>query len=106
MAYRHGVHASEVPTSILPPVTAAAGLPVVFGTAPVNLTADPAAAVNRPMLAYNYAEAVQAAGFQPATAQGLFEFTLSEFIKSHFALFAVAPVVLVNVLDPAVHRKA
>jgi len=106
MAYRHGVHASEVPTSILPPVTAAAGLPVVFGTAPVNLTADPAAAVNRPMLAYNYAEAVQAVGFQPANAQGLFEFTLSEFIKSHFALFAVAPVVLVNVLDPAVHRKA
>lgn len=106
MAYRHGVYVSEVPTSILPPVTAAAGLPVVFGTAPVNLTADPAANVNKPVLAFSYAEAVQALGLQPANAQGLFDFTLSEFIKSHFALFAVAPVVLVNVLDPATHRAS
>ena len=37
MSYRHGVYVSEVPTSILPPVRTEAGLPVVFGTAPVNL---------------------------------------------------------------------
>ena len=33
MAYRHGVFIDEVPTSILPPVRVASGLPVVFGAA-------------------------------------------------------------------------
>lgn len=105
MAYRHGVYVSEVPTSILPPVNVSAGLPVVFGSAPVNLTEDPAAYVNKPVLVYNYSEAVRAMGFVPANkTTGLFDFTLCEFIKSHFALFAVAPVVLINVLDPTVHK--
>ncbi|MBE0470512.1 MAG: phage tail sheath family protein [Methyloprofundus sp.] len=101
MAYKHGVYVSEVPTSILPPVNVSAGLPVVFGTAPVNLTADPAANVNKPVLAYTYAEAVAAMGFIND-----FDYTLCEFMKSHFALFAVAPVVLINVLDPATHKAS
>lgn len=104
MSYRHGVYISEVPTSILPPARVNAGLPVVFGTAPVNLTDNPAANVNKPILASTYAEAVAAFGYQQPGTDGLFDYTLSEFISSHFALFAVAPVVLVNVLDPAVHK--
>lgn len=103
MAYRHGVYISEVPTSILPPVRTEAGLPVVFGTAPVHLTDNPAANVNKPILCNTYAEAVAAFGYVPASG-GQFEYTLSEFLSSHFALFATAPVVLVNVLDPAVHK--
>lgn len=104
MAYRHGVHISEVPTSILPPVESTAGLPVVFGTAPVHLTEDPTANVNKPVMCYSYAEAVEAFGFVPADeTTGQFEFTLSEFMRSHFALFASAPVVLVNVLDSTEH---
>lgn len=105
MSYRHGVYISEVPTSILPPTRVSAGLPVVFGTAPVHLTDNPAANVNKPVLAYTYAEAVAALGFVPHDATtGLFNYTLSEFFSSHFALFAAAPVVVVNVLDPAVHK--
>lgn len=100
MAYRHGVYVSEVPTSILPPVNVSAGLPVVFGTAPVNMTEDPAANVNKPVLAYSYDEAVAALGFSKDFAS----FTLCEFMYSHFALFARAPVVFVNVLDPASHN--
>lgn len=104
MAYRHGVYISEVPTSILPPVLAEASLPVVFGTAPVHMVDNPADVVNRPVLCYSYAEAVQNLGFVPANpATGEFDFTLCEFLRSHFALFAAAPVVLVNVLDPAEH---
>ena len=104
MAYRHGVFASEVPTSVLPPVRVSAGLPVVFGTAPVHLTEDPAATVNKPMLMYSYAEAVDKLGFVPADSNtGNFNFTLSEVMSSIFALFNVAPVVFVNVLDPATH---
>lgn len=99
MAYRHGVYISEVPTSIVPPVDTETGLPVVFGTAPINLASDPAS-VNTPTLCYTYAEAVAAFGYSDDWKN----YTLCEFLKSHFALFAVSPVVLVNVLDPATHK--
>lgn len=105
MAYRHGVYVSEVPTSILPPVNVSAGLPVVFGTAPLHLSESKP--VNTPVLCYSYAEAVENFGFVPADpVTGIFEYTLCEAIKSHFALFAVAPIVLVNVLDPATHKAS
>lgn len=101
MSYRHGVYVSEVPTSIVPPVSTSAGLPVVFGIAPVHLAAEPAE-VNKPVLCYTYSEAVRQFGYH----EDWEKYTLCEFIKSHFALFNVAPVVFVNVLDPAVHKKA
>ncbi|MDR7865162.1 MAG: phage tail sheath family protein [Sporomusaceae bacterium] len=101
MAYKHGVYASEIPTSILPPVRTSAGLPVVFGTAPVNLATAPAA-VNTPVLCYTYAEAVAALGYSDDWAN----YTLCEFMNSHFSLFGVAPVVFVNVLDSATHKTA
>lgn len=100
MAYRHGVYISEVPTSIIPPVRTTAGLPFVIGTAPINL-ADPAN-VNKPVLCYTYQEAVEAFGYSDDWAN----YTLCEFIYSHFALFNVSPVVLVNVLDPATHKTS
>ncbi len=99
MSYKHGIYISEVPTSLVPPVQASAGLPVVFGTAPLHLAQHPEN-VNKPVLCYTYAEAVQAFGYSPDWKH----YTLCEFLKSHFALFAVAPVVLVNVLDPAAHQ--
>jgi phage tail sheath protein FI len=101
MPYRHGVYASEVPTSILPPVRTSAGLPVVFGTAPVNRATAPVA-VNTPKLCYTYAEAVAALGYSTDWDN----YTLCEFMNSHFSLFNVAPVVFVNVLDPATHKTA
>lgn len=99
MTYKHGVGISEIPTSIVPPAHTSAGLPVVFGTAPVNLVRDPAPA-NKPILCYSYQEAVEAFGYSANWES----YTLCEFIYSHFALFNVAPVVLVNVLDPTVHK--
>ncbi|MGN1149405.1 MAG: phage tail sheath family protein [Sutterella sp.] len=109
MAYNHGVSFSEVPTSILPPASVTAGIPFIVGTAPVGMT--DAANVNKPVLCYSYAEAVAAFGFVPAKedeASGLknFEYSISEFIQSQFALFGVAPVIIVNVLDPAKHKTA
>lgn len=107
MAYKHGVSVSEVPTSVLPPVEVAAGIPFIVGTAPVNMT-DPTN-VNKPVLCYSYDEAVAAFGYVPPKEDadsGLkkFEYTISEFIQSQFALFGVSPVVIVNVLDPAKHK--
>ena len=99
MPYKHGVYVSEVPTSVTPPVRVAAGLPVVVGTAPINLAATQDY-VNKPLLAYTYAEAVKALGYSADWES----YTLCEFMKSHFALFSVAPVVFINVLDPAAHK--
>lgn len=109
MAYKHGVYVSEVPTSILPPVESAAGIPFIVGTAPVNMTDHKN--VNKPVLCYSYDEAVAAFGYVPPkeeAASGLkkFDYTISEFINSQFALFGVAPVIIVNVLDPTKHKKA
>lgn len=101
MAYKHGIYMSEVPTSIVPPVQSSAGLPIVFGTAPIHLALN-AAPVNKPVLCYSYDEAVAAFGY----SEDWEKYTLCEFIYSQFALFNVAPVVLVNVLDPAVHKTA
>lgn len=100
MAYRHGVYVSEIPTAITPAVTAGS-VPVVFGTAPVNLSTRATMPVNEPVLCFSYAEAVAAFGYSED-----WSFTLSEFIYSQFALFGVGPVVLVNVLDPATHKTA
>lgn len=105
MAYKHGVYVSEMPTSVLPPTSVSAGLPFVVGTAPVNMADE--TNVNKPVLCASYEEAVAAFGYVPPTAAGALrkhEFTLSEFIRSHFGLFGVGPCVLVNVLDPAEHK--
>jgi phage tail sheath protein FI len=102
LAFQHGVYKSEVPTSLVPPVRTEAGLPVIVGTAPIHLGSDPEALqnVNKPQLVYDYAEAVALFGF----SRDWEKYTLCEFIYSQFALFAVSPCILINVLDPAIHR--
>lgn len=106
MSYKHGVKVSEVPTSLLPPVESSAGIPVIVGTAPVNM-AD-VENVNKPVLCHTYDDAVKAFGYVPAkeTASGLkkFEYSISEFIQSQFGLFGVKPVIIINVLDPKTHK--
>lgn len=67
MAYKHGVYTSEVATSLVAPIEGTAGLMVVVGTAPVNMLADPAGAVNKPLLVHSYKEAVEAVGYVPTS---------------------------------------
>lgn len=110
MAFRHRISTSEVPTALLSPITGMAGLTVAFGTSPINM--GNITNVNEPILAYTYAEAVQKMGFVPARRVGgtdekpvkIFDYTLSEVIDSHFSKFNVAPLILVNVLNPATHK--
>lgn len=101
MAYKHGVYTSETPTSIVPPVNTTGGLPVVIGTAPVHLATDRVAA-NKPVLCYTYAEAVAQFGY----SEDKKAYTLCEAVKCMFSLYNRAPMVLINVLDPAVHKTA
>lgn len=102
MAYFHGARAMEVPTSVLAAVSTTAGLPVVFGTAPVHLAKEPAKYVNKPVICYNWDEAVTAIGYSADWSK----YTLSEVMYSEFKLYAVKPIVFINVLDPAKHKKS
>ena len=96
MAYKHGVYTQEVATSLVPMTQTDSGLIVAVGTAPTHLASDPAKA-NVPKLCYNYKEAVEAMGYSGDWEK----YSLCEVIYTHFALFNMAPVVLINVLDAA-----
>jgi len=101
MTYRHGVFVNEVPAAVPPPVRLSA-MPVVFGTAPVNLSKRSTAPINEPVLCNSYGEAIAAFGF----SNDFSSYTLSEFIYSQFVLYGLGPVVLINVLDPATHKSS
>lgn len=102
MVYSHGIYVSEQETSLTAPVHGTAGLQVVFGTAPCNLADDPAAAVNQPKICYSFAEAKAAVGY----CDDFKNYTLCQAIDASFRVFNTAPIILVNVLDPAKHKTA
>ena len=101
MPYQHGARALEKPTGAVAPITGTAGLQVVFGTAPVNLADDPFGVTNKPVLCYTWAEAVSKLGYSDDYER----YTLCASMYASFQLFRVAPVIFVNVLDPATHKK-
>ncbi len=96
---KHGVYTRQLDTSLSTPVVASCGIPFVVGTAPIHTAED--GKVNEPILCYSYAEAVTALGY----SDNWEDYTLSEFVYSQFVLYGVAPVVVLNVLDPDKHKK-
>lgn len=103
MAYKHGVYISEQATSLLPVVQTDAAMAFVVGTAPVWKATEPAE-VNTPVLIYSAAEAAKYLGFEMTDNFG--DYTLSEFFYAAFGLFGIAPICVVNVFDPSVHKTA
>ncbi|MBP2655408.1 MAG: hypothetical protein H6Q73_2977 [Firmicutes bacterium] len=101
MSFKHGIYISEVDTSIVAPVESDSAVVVAIGTAPINLGDDPTAVTNVPILCETYAEAVAALGYSTDWDS----YTLCEFMYSHFELYAVQPIVFINVLDPTSHIK-
>lgn len=103
MAYEHGITIIEKKnaTSVSPPITANSGVQVVVGTAPIHLSENPFDTVNNPILAYTRDEAVRKIGY----SEDFEKYTLCESIYASFNLFQVSPIVFINVLDPAVHKK-
>ena len=99
---QHGISVLEAATSIRPPVTATAAMPVFFGTAPVHRSGNPSAAVNRPIVCFSFADAVAALGYSDDWEK----FTLCEAMFRQFREYAVAPVVFVNVFDSETGRVA
>lgn len=98
MTYKHGVFVTEQPTALLPPVRVSTGLPFVLGTAVGPTEGD--LPINEPKLIYSYKEFVEVFGWDDDLAK----YTLCEFAKVYFGLYNVAPVVFVNVYDPATHK--
>lgn len=97
MAVSHGFNLTEATTSVSAPVQVSSGLQIIVGTAPVNQLANPAAAVNTPLYVSTYKEAVAAVGWSSDFAK----YTLCEAISANFQVVGTAPIVVINVLDPA-----
>lgn len=102
MAYEHGISILENPTSIIAPITADSGVQVIVGTAPINLAKDMDAAVNKPVLIYDWKEAVEKLGYSDDWES----YTLCQSMDATFRVFNVAPIILINVLDPKTHFEA
>lgn len=100
MPYQHGVRVLEQATGVAAPITGTAGLQVVFGTAPINLAENPTAVTNKPVIAYSWEEAVKQLGY----SDDWDSYTLCQSMYASFKMFNVAPVIFVNVLDPATHK--
>jgi len=101
MAYNHGVRVLENPTSLAAPVLGTAALQVVVGISPVNLAENPYDSTNVVKIAYSLAEASKAVGY----SANLKDYSLNQSISATFENFAVAPLVLINVLDPTRHKE-
>ncbi len=100
MAYNHGVRILENPTSLTAPILGTAAFQVVVGVSPVNLAEDPYKATNVVKLAYSLPEASAAVGY----SNNLKDYNLNQSISATFEKFAVAPIALINVLDPKKHK--
>lgn len=87
-----GVRATEKKSALTAPVTAQTAT-MAFGTAPVHQTGRGA---NEIVLAFSYAEAIEQLGWSGDWEK----YTLCEVIDSHFKLYGVGPLLLVNVMDP------
>ena len=94
----HGAKADKLTTSVSTPNVAASGIIFAVGTAPVQMVEDKK--INEVIMANNYAEAVKILGYSDDWKK----YSLCEVIYTAFQLYTVAPIFLVNVLDPAKHK--
>lgn len=101
MSYGHGIEVIPKKTP-RQPVQSLSAIQVVFGTSPVHLTADPSAAVNKPMVVQSLEDVKKKCGYNA----DFDKYTLNHSAFANFELFNVSPVVFVNVLDPQVHKTA
>ena len=97
----HGIIVQEASTALSPAVTGDCSVPVVIGVAPVNMAADPEAAVNVPILANSAAEAIEALGYN----NDFKAYSLCQMMYLTQNVYQVSPVVYINVLDPKKHNK-
>ena len=94
--FPHGVSWSDVPTSVIAPVEADAGVNVVFGSAPLHLVKTGKNYINVPRIYNRYEDAVAELGYSNDWAK----YDLCEHMDAAFVQFGVFPVIYVAVNDP------
>lgn len=99
---KHGVFVQEEATALTAPITGSCSIPVVVGTAPVNMVQNPEDVINTPILANSAAEAMAALGYVDDFAN----YTLCQMMYATNNIYQVSPAVYINVLDPTKHKKA
>lgn len=104
MAYEHTVKVTELATSVRPPRQVDSSIPLFVGCSPINMTGD-LTNVNKINLYYDYVSAVRGEGLV-LPENGAFKYTNSEAIYAAFQLMSVAPIMVVNVLDPVKHKTS
>lgn len=97
---KHGEFIMEEATALTVPISGASAVQVVIGTAPVNMADNPSEMVNVPVFAEKPVDAMAALGFCKD-----FRFTLCQTMYATSNIYQVSPVVYINVLDPAKHKK-
>ena len=95
----HGVNIREQATSVTAINAADSAIPVIFGTAPVNMLENPT--LNEPVLCLSYSEAVKAFG----SIKDNNDYSLLQAIEILYSLYGISKAVFVNVLDKAKHKK-
>lgn len=100
--YKHGAYALRGAT-IAPNAAQSGTIACYIGTAPVHLLRNADECVNTPIAVANYGQAVSALGY----SDNWESYTLCEAMRVHLnnPLGSIAPIYLINVLDPAKHRK-
>lgn len=104
--YQHGVYTREEPTRIIPSRNVDPNLSFVVGTAPLDkLEEGSPFYINEPRLYYSQSEFVAEMGwYDDGDADPFDKYTLCEFVEVYFNQYNAAPMVVVNVFDPAKHQ--
>ncbi|MGL5931925.1 MAG: phage tail sheath family protein [Cetobacterium sp.] len=100
MTFFHGIRTTESPTSIVAPIKTGS-VPIIFGTSEINLVPVEDRAINTPVVCYSQKDVASYLG----VGNNIKDFNITQASDVFFKLFAVAPVIFVNVLDPKKHKK-
>ena len=104
--YKYGVY-GVIGNDIAQNASQAGVAPIYFGTAPVHLLSDFSGKVNTPVKISNLSDAQKKLGHFADSAKWS-KYTLCEAVAAHFANKNgnVGPIYVINVLDPATHKKS
>lgn len=100
--YEHGIRSDTEDTEVTAAPTVTPIAQIVIGTAPIHRLDTPAAAVNKPIICYNMDECKAKLGY----SEDFEKYTLCQSMYATYKIFSAAPIVFINVLNPATHYTA
>lgn len=95
--YKHRIETDRDASIATSPVTGSYNVQVVVGTAPINQSEDMAGVVNKPVVVRSMQDVIKNFGW----SDDYKKYTLMQAAQMSFRSFPVAPVIMINVLDPS-----